>query len=240
MTRSWPSALATALLAVALLCACGRGGGGEHRDASEVSHPAKNPSDFPLYPRSDVVNVVPVDSKQMFAVMRANDPHAQLPDNYRGHVIIAETGATMPQLRSWLAALQSSPPSGFHDTTSHVTHSSSRGSHSSDGTSRVEFNGDDSAQFENANASRWVYVFTADPRQIYREMGPVFTLIDGYRAAPDFLRGPIDDTAKQQTGYTVTQMLDVKSPAGAVIAELKRLQSSDRRAILLIDEAKAK
>jgi len=236
MMKSRPFALGSALLAAVLLCACGHGGG-EHRDASEASRPAKNPSDFPLYPRSDVVNVVPVDSAQMFAVMRANDPHAHLPDNYRGHVIIAETGATMPQLRSWLAALQSSPPSGFHDTTSHVKHVSSR---SPDGKSRLEFSGDDSAQFENASASRWVYVFTADPRQIYREMGPVFTLIDGYRAAPDFLRGPIDDAAKQQTGYTVTQMLDVKSPAGAVIAELKRLQSSDRRAILLIDEAKAK
>jgi len=236
VTRSKRLAFASALFATALLCACGRGGG-EHLEASVASRPVKNPSDFPLYPRSDVVDVVPVDSAQMFAVMRANDPHARVPDNYRGHVIIAESGATMLQLRSWLAALQSSPPGGFHDTTSHARHSSSRSPGSTNG---VEFNGDDSAQFENANSSRWVYVFTADPRQLYREMGPLFTLIDSYRAAPDFLRGPIDDAAKQQTGYTVTQMLDVKSPAGAIIAELKRLQASDRRAILLIDEAKAK
>ena len=238
MTRSWPSTLGAVLLAGALLCACGHGGG-EHRNTSEAPRPAKNPSDFPLYPRSEVVNVVPVDSKQMFAVIRANDPSARLPDNYHGHVIIAETGATMPQLRSWLTTLQSSPPHGLHDTTSHVTRSS-HGSHSSRNGNGVDINGDDTVQFENADASRWVYVFTADPRQIYREMGPVFTLIDGYAAAPGFLRGPMDDAAKKQTGYTITQMLDPKSPAGAVIAELKRLQSTDRRAILLIDEAKAK
>jgi hypothetical protein len=239
MTRSWASALGAALLAGALLSACGRGGG-EHRNAAEAPRPAKNPSDFPLYPRSEVVDVVPVDSKQMFAVMRANDPSTRLPDDYHGHVIIAETGASMAQLRTWLAALQSSPPSGFHDATTHGAHSSSRRSRSSSDGSRMELNGDDTAQFENANGSRWVYLFTADPRQIYREMGPIFTLIDAYGAAPDILRGPIDDTAKKQTGYTVTQMLDAKSPAGAVIAEVKRLQSADRRAILLIDEAKAK
>src|ERR1700738_4979732 len=145
----------------------------------------------------------------------------------------------MPQLRSWLAAVQSSPPLGFHDTTSHGTRSS-HGSRSSEDRNRVDVNGDDTVQFENADRSRWVYVFAADPRQIYREIAPVFTMIDGYAATPEFLRGPIDDTAKKQTGYTVSEMLDPKSPAGAVIAEVKRLRSSDRRAILLIDEAKAK
>jgi hypothetical protein len=234
MTGSWPSALGAALLAGALLCACGRGGGA-HRNAAEAPRAVKNPSDFPLYPRSEVVNVVPVDSAQMFAVMRANDPSSRLPENFRGHVIIAETGATMPQLRTWLAALESAPPHGLRDMTSHTTHSSARGSRSSRG---IDLNGDDLVQFESADGARWVYLFAADPRQIYRELGPVFTLIDGYAVAPEVLRGPIDDTAKKQTGYTVTELLDPKSPAGAVIAEVKRLQSSDRRAILLIDEAK--
>jgi hypothetical protein len=240
MTRSWRSALGAGLVAGVLLCACGRGGG-DHRNASEAPRVTKNPSDFPLYPRSEVVNVVPVDSAQMFAALRANDPRSRLPQNFRGHVIIAETGATMPQLRTWVAGLESAPPHGFHDTTTHTTRSATRGSRSSRGDgSGADINGDDVIQFENADGSRWVYLFAADPRQIYREMSPIFTMIDGYAAAPDFLRGPIDDAAKKQTGYTVMQMLDPKSPVGAVIAEVKRLHSSDRRAILLIDEAKAK
>jgi hypothetical protein len=193
----------------------------------------KNPSDFPLYPRSEVVNVVPVDTAQMFAAIRANDPTADLPRNLHGHVILAETGATAAQLRSWVATLESSPPLGLRDTTSHTTRPARR-------KSGVSLNGDGTAQFENADSSRWVYVITADPKQVYRDAGPMFTMIEAYNAAPGFLRAPIDDAAKKSMGYSVTELLDPKSPAGAVLAELKRLQSVDRRAILLIDEAKAK
>jgi hypothetical protein len=230
MTRSWPSALGAALLAAALLSACGRG---DNKSESQPPRAVKNPSDFPLYPRSEVVNVVPVDTAQMFAVIRANDPTADLPRNFHGHVIIAETGATMPQLRSWVAALEAAPPHGMRDTTSHTT----RTSHNKN---TFDVNGDGTAQFEAADSSRWVYVITADPKQIHQQAGALFTLIDAYSAAPSFLRSTIDDQAKKQTGYTVTQMLDANSPAGAVIAELKRLQSVDRRAILLIDEARTK
>jgi len=231
MTRSWPRALGAALLAGSLLCACG--GGGDHRNASQPPEAVKNPSDFPLYPSSEVVNVVPVDTAQMFAVIRANDPSADLPRNFHGHVIIAETGATIAQLRSWVARLESSPPHGMRDTTSHTARSSHK-------KNSFTVNGDGTAQFEAPDSSRWVYVITADPRQIHQQAGALFTLIDAYGAAPGFLRAPIDDQAKKQTGYTVTEMLDAKSPAGAVIAELKRLQSVDRRAILLIDEARTK
>jgi hypothetical protein len=237
MTRSWPFALGSALLTAVLLCGCGRGGG-DH-GGSQPLRPVRNPSDFPLYPRSQVVNVVPVDSRQMFAAMRASDPHAQVPENYRGHVVIAETGATLAQLQSWVAALRSAPPHGFHDTTSHVTRSS-HGTRSSNGKKTFDVNGDGTAQFETADSSRWVWLIAADPRRIHEQAGALFTLIDAYSATPDFLRTPIDDEAKKQTGYTVTQMLDAKSPAGAVIAEIKRLKSADRRAILLIDEAKTK
>lgn len=229
MTRSLPSALGAALLAAALLCACGRGG--DHREESQAPHAVKNPSDFPLYPRSEVVNVVPVDTEQMFAVLRANDATAELPHNFHGHVIIAETGATMPQLRTWVKSLESSPPLGMRDTTSHTSRSAHR-------KNTIDVNGDGTAQFSTADSSRWVYVFTADPRQIYQQAGPLFTMIDAYKAAPGFLRAPIDDAAKKSAGYTVSEMLDANSPAGAVISELKRLQSVDRRAILLIDEAK--
>jgi hypothetical protein len=235
MTRwSSASALGAVLVAGALLCACSRG---EHGGASQPPRAVKNPSDFPLYPRSEVVNVVPVDTAPMFAVIHANDPSADLPQNFHGHVIIAETGATMNALRSWVASLEAAPPHGLRDTTSHTTSHSAR---SSRDINRVELNGDGTAQFEAPDQSRWVYVITADPRKIHQQAGPLFALIDAYTAAPNFLRAPIDDEAKKQTGYTVTQMLDAKSPAGAVIAELKRLQSADRRAILLIDEAKTK
>ena len=237
MTKSWPRALGAALLAGALLCACG--GGGDHRDDSQPPRAVKNPSDFPLYPRSEVVNVGAVDTAAMFAVIHANDPRAELPHNFHGHVIIAETGATLAQLKTWVAGLESSPPLGLRDTTSHDKHPTAEKTRHT-GKNGVILNGDGTAQFEAADQSRWVYVITADPRKIHEQAGALFTMIDAYNAAPGFLRAPIDDEARKQTGYTVTEMLDAKSPVGAVIAELKRLKTVDRRAILLIDEAKTK
>jgi hypothetical protein len=224
------------LLAGALLSACSRG---SHQDTSQPPRAVKNPSDFPLYPRSEVVNVVPVDTAPMFAVIHANDPSADLPQNFHGHVIIAETSATTAQLRTWVAGLESSPPLGLRDTTSHDKHPTAEKARRTV-KKGVYLNGDGTAQFEAADQSRWVYVITADPHQIHEQAGALFTMIDAYTAAPGFLRAPIDDQAKKQTGYTVTEMLDAKSPVGAVIAELKRLKSVDRRAILLIDEAKTK
>lgn len=213
-----------------LLCGCGGRGADEHRAASDAAAPAKNPSAFPLYPNSEVVTVVAVDSAQLIAAMRKSDPAAQIPRNYRGHEVIAETGATMPQLASWIAALKASPPRGLHAT----THGSFN-LHASDGTDKGK---EVAAQFESADAARSVFVIVADPRAIRDTAGPLFTLIDSYGAVPAVLRGPIDDQAKQQFGYSVTELLDAKSPVGAVIAELKKLQAANRRAILVIDEAK--
>ena len=190
-----------------------------------------NPSSFPLYPRSQVVTVVPVDSAQMFAAIRASDPKASVPRNFRGHEVIAETGASIAQLRTWVNGLASAPPRGLH-----------RVVENSDGHVKSGFNanGNDAVgmQFETADGGRSVYVVAADPRKIRQQLGPVFGLIDNYGAVPGMMRGPIDDSAKKQLGYSVTEMLDAKSPIGAVVATLKRMQSVDRRAILIIDESR--
>jgi hypothetical protein len=41
-------------------------------------------------------------------------------------------------------------------------------------------------------------------------------------------------------GYSITELLDPKSPVGAVVTAVKQLQGTGRRAILLIDESAAK
>jgi hypothetical protein len=224
-----PRVLAAALVAV-LLGGCG------HNATQTASAPAhrtlENPSNFPLYPRSAVVTVVPVNSAQMFAAIKAGDPKANLPKNFRGHEVIAETNASMAQLRTWVKGLTSSPPRGFH-----------LASHDK-GSSNVSFGTtEDNAvgvQLETSNGGRSVYVIAADPRKIRQQLGPAFALIDSYSAVPGVMRGPIDDQAKKQLGYSVTELLDAKSPIGAVIANLKRMQSVDRRAILIIDESQAR
>ena len=193
---------------------------------------ASNPSDFPLYPNSVVATIVPVSSEQMIAAIRANDPHADVPRHFRGHEIIAETGASMDQLAAWLEGLSKTPPRGLR-------HVSDKHFNLSAGT-KNEREVRVGAEFESADGGRSVYVVVADPRRIKEAMGPAFALIDSYSSLPGVMRGPIDDQAKKQVGYSVSEMLDAKSPAGAAIATVKRLQSADRRAILVIDESKVR
>ena len=230
MGKGTLAALATAALATALLPACAK------HEESTTAGPhwsTTNPSTFPLYHQSAVIAVVPVDSSQMFATMHKNQPNSEIPRNYRGHEIIAGTDATMGQLRGWVNALKAAPPRGFHVTSNHDL---------SDGDEKTTNFAKGAAvgvQFDTSGAGRTVYVVVADPKQIREQLGPAFALIDSYGKVPDMLRGPIDDQAKKQLGYSVTEMLDQNSPVGAVVTVVKQLESTNRRAILLIDESKS-
>jgi hypothetical protein len=228
MGRVRPSAILCAAFVGALLCGCVRTE--THTTVTKTRTAAvENPSDFPLYPHSSVVEVVPVNSAQMFAAIKASDSHADLPSNFRGHEVIAETNASMTQLGAWLHTLKASPPRGLHKV--------------SDKNTNINLNNGDrdialGAHFETAGGTRSVYVVVADPKRLHDQLGPVFAMIDNYNAVPGVLRGPIDDQAKKQVGYSVSEMLDAKSPVGAIIATLERMQSTDRRAILVIDESR--
>jgi hypothetical protein len=222
--------LAVAVAAGALLCACG-GRSVQHQAASDQPRGhVTNPSSFPLYPQSVVTTVVPVDTAQLFAAIRAADPKASLPPNFRGHEVIAETPATLKQLGAWIATLKKVPPRGLHEE---------KGDTTPRATSSPESDGGIGVQFATANGDRSVFLVAADPKRIREGIGPAFALIDSYTAVPEMVRGPIDQQAKQQLGYSVTEMLDAKSPIGAIIAEVKKLQNTDRRAIVVIDTSRA-
>jgi hypothetical protein len=184
-----------------------------------------------MYRGSAVVTVVPVDSSKVFAAMKASDPHADLPQNFRGHEVIAQTGASMHDLNVWLDGLDKAPPQGLHRA------GQQHGRKTDIGNDRTTLSG---LTFESAGGGRVVYVIAADPKKLRDQLGPVFALIENYGAVPGVLRGPIDDQAKKQFGYSVSDLLDKQSPAGAVIAGVERLRSENRRGILLIDETRAR
>lgn len=232
MSRPRASSLLAAAVAGALLSACGGGGRQAKTEAPAHRGPVRNPSGFPLYPRSVVTTVVPINSKQMFAAMRASDPHADLPPDFRGNEVIAENAASVRQLSGWVRALEARPPRGLHYVPSHDRRSRTSSSNDAGVENAIEL--------DNADGSRTVYVIVADPRQVRAALGPVFTLIENYSAVPGMLRGPLDDQAKKQFGYSVTEMLDPRSPVGAAIATVKRMQGADRRAIVVVDLAKAR
>lgn len=228
-TRSF-AVLAVAVAAALLACGCSRPR--ETRVAEQRTETMRNPSDFPLYPGSRVGTVVPVDSKQMFAAIHASDPHADTPQNFSGHEVIAETSASMDQLAAWIARLRKSPPHGFRYVAEKGWDTRTKTASGAEAEA--------GAQFATPDGTRTVYVIAGDPRRLRDQLGPVFTLMESYAAVPGVVRGPIDDQAKKQVGYSVTEMLDAKSPAGAVVTAIKRLAPADRRAILLIDESQTR
>jgi hypothetical protein len=234
VSRARRPAILAAAVAGALLCACGGGGQQTKSEEAPAHHgPVKNPSDFPLYPSSVVATVVPISSKQMRAAMRASDPHADLPPDFSGNEVIAENGASLQRLSAWVHDLETRPPHGLHYVPAHSrTHRSARAS--------TDNGMDNAVELDSADGSRAVYVIVADPHQVRAALGPVFTLIENYSAVPGMLRGPLDDQAKKNFGYTVTEMLDPKSPAGAAISTVKRMQSMNRRAIVVVDLSKAR
>ncbi len=225
------SAAFTVVLGVALLCACG-GRGGQQAATPAPRGNLHNPSTFPLYPQSRVTVVVPINTKQIFAAIKASDPKASLPPNFRGHEVIAETNASLRQLETWVIGLEKAPPRGLERAEVLDTPDPTLDSRSS--------SGGVSTSFDATDGSRRVFLMAADPKRIREMLGPVFTLMDSYSAVPGALRGPIDDQAKQQVGYSITEMLDEKSPVGAAVAELKRLSGTDRRAIVVLDLSQTK
>jgi hypothetical protein len=238
VSRVRRSTILAAAVAGALLCACG--GGGQHAEKNEAAPvhrgPVRNPSDFPLYPSSVVATVVPISSKQMRVAMHASDPHADLPPDFHGNEVIAENRASLQRLSGWVRALEARPPLGLH-------RSVRRGRSSRDSSwSGSSNNGslDNAIELDSADGSRSVYVIVADPREVRAALGPMFTLIENYSSVPGMLRGPMDQQAKQNFGYTVTEMLDRHSPVGAAISTVKRLQNADRRAIVVLDLSRAR
>jgi hypothetical protein len=228
MTTWRTSVLAAAGLACLALCACAR----QSTTEESTSRPAQtNPSNFPLYPGTTLVEVAPIDYGTMFAMIRKNDPSAKPGENYRGHEIIVSTSASIPQLRTWVAKLKTAPPLGFHYSPSTAAFSIGPGS-SERSSAEVD------ALFETANSQRIVFVIALDPKRIRAQLGPALDVADNYKALPPMLRAPIDDQMKQQLGYTVSELLDRHSPIGMIFATLKTMSTADRRAIVLVDESK--
>ena len=83
-----------------------------------------------------------------------------------------------------------------------------------------------------------VVVVTMDPKQVKEKLGIALDLVERYRSLPSAVRDPIDQQFKGRTGFTISQATDPSSPLGMTIAALRQLQSSDARAIVMIDGTK--
>ena len=231
MRRPLPLRLAFAVTIAVSLAACAKQTSTTTESTTTTPVSRTNPSDFPLYPGSAVVESAPVDYGAMLAIIKKNDPSAKVGGNYRGHEVILSTPATLPELRTWVGKLKSAPPLGFHVVASPSGFSA--------GSSAADANLVSGAYFETAGSKRVVFLLALDPKRIRAQLGPALDVVDKYTALPPMLRGPVDQQMKEQTGYSVSEMLDRHSPIGMVFATLKSMSSANQRAIVLIDETKA-
>lgn len=150
----------------------------------------------------------------------------------RPHEVIAESPATMDQLDAWLHDLSANPPAGYAVAASGSTLDAAH--------ARAKAMGVEFQIFTHAIGGKThaLVVVALDPATFEAKAGPMLGLIDKYPLLPRSLRDPIDQQAKERTGFTVSQALDPAQPIGAALAAARAMRNSDERGVVLVDAAK--
>jgi hypothetical protein len=206
---------------VASLAACSQSGG-TSSTASPSSSPvaqATNLIDFPLYSPSTVLSAKPW--RQSVGVHTAT-----------GQEVIAESPASLAQLSSWIHDQSANPPAGYSVLANGSSVDSAR--------ARAHRMGVDFQVFSHdVNGKPHALVVVAlDPVVFEEKAGPILDLADKYKMLPQGLRDPIDQQAKERTGFTVSEALDPSTPIGAALAAARTLRDSGQRGLVLVDGVK--
>jgi hypothetical protein len=224
---TWRSSAVAFAAAATVLSGCGQHHEEHGTGARAPQRVATNPSTFPLFRPSEIIAVKALDSGPMVAAFRKNDPHDRS-ENYRGSEVVFATGASLAELRAWLRKLEAASPQGLRYSHGDTIASSDP--------EAMRANGAVGASFQSPHGDRVVVVFAVDPRLLHEKLGSALDLVDKYDKVPGMLRGPLDDSMKQQIGYSISEMLDANSPVGVAFRGLKTAEARNRRAIVLIDE----
>jgi hypothetical protein len=149
-----------------------------------------------------------------------------------GEEVIAQSSATYEQLTQWLHAQSQSPPPGYDVSVS--------GSGVEAARSRAQRVGVDFQVFthETNGKPHQLIVVAIDPAVFEAKAGPILDLAGKYKMLPQALRDPIDEQAKERTGFTVSEALDPSTPIGAALAAARTLRDSGQRGLVLIDGVK--
>ena len=213
---------AFAAAAVALcLTACSQSGGSSSSSSPSASPTAQatNPIAFPLYAPSTLIS-----SRSW--IQRVGG------DAARGQEVIAESPATLDQLTDWIHGLSARPPNGYVVSASGSGMETARRHAQELGVDFQVFTHDVDGK------THALIVVALDPSEFETKAGPVLGWIDKYEMLPKSFREPIDAQARDRTGFTVSQALDVSTPIGAALAAARTLRNSGERGLVLIDAVK--
>lgn len=214
---------------LALLSACSQGA-----KTTSQSGPAPTPTNatgFPLYHDSAVLTARDwQETVSANVAKQAGSVFGQGAGKYNGHETIAQSDASMEELETWLHDLQKTPPPGYATAVTGA----------SDAHVRARQIGIDFAIFRHeADGKRQDLVVVAlDPKTLNTKAGPMLGLIGKYKMLPQGLRDPIDEQAKRQTGFTISEALSTDTPIGAALDAFDRLRATDKRGIVVIDAGK--
>jgi len=217
-----------ACAAATAVAACSSG-----KNAERPTPAPTNSVDFPLFSGAEIL------SSRAWRETVSSNPGAvdnavlaQGAGTYVGHDVIAGTQALMPSLEAWLRDLGAHPPDGYESAVIGSGVESVR-EHTRD-------LGIDFAVFQRSESGkeRGIVVLTVDPQTLDQKAGPMLGLIGRFKDLPAPFRRSIDNQAKNQTGFTVTELTDPNTPIGAAISALDQLRDFGGRGIVVIDAVK--
>jgi hypothetical protein len=222
VTRSCLVALAVA----AVLAACSSA---NHGSAA----PSPNPIAFPLFNGAQVLSAR--GWRDTISTRPGVGDRAVLSQGagtYDGHDVVAGTQALMPVLEGWLQDLAANPPAGYRIAITGNAVEAVR-THTRDlGVDFLVFEGTEQGKRHG------VAVLVVDPQTLDEKVGPMLGLIGRFKHVPSMLRDPLDEQAKKQTGFSITEATNPDTPIGAAVAALDELRDFGGRGIVLIDAVK--
>ena len=223
--------LLVSIVFLAALTACSGGNRvAQQQPAASPPPTLNNPTGFPLYSGSKIL--VSKGFKQV--VNGSNTSNGLLAEGsgtYTGNEVIASAPAAFPALQTWLHNTYAKPPAGFRQATNKDLNSGS------DTALSLGVDGRGFQSTKNGKPST-LLVVVMDPSKFNARLGPALALVRRYRDMPQFMRGPIDDRVKQQTGFSISEMLQPESPAGLALDAMNEFSHNNQRAILMIDAQK--
>jgi hypothetical protein len=221
------------VFAIAVAAGCSGGHHGTQSGAGEPSPAPTDPVDFPMFDGAAILS-----ARQWHTTITKrpgvgdNAIFTQGAGTYDGHDVVAGTQAFMPTLEAWLGDLNAHPPGGYHNALAGNTVEAVR-SHTRD-------LGVDFQVFERVENGKQhgIVVLAVDPETLDAKAGPMLGMVGKFKLLPQSLRDPIDQQAKRQTGFTISEATDPNTPIGAAVNALSLLRDFGGRGIVIIDAVK--
>jgi hypothetical protein len=217
------------LAAVAALCAGCSGTGGKSTASAPraTAGSIANPTDFPMAPDAKILDAKPFNQVIVTSQGPGGTTLSQGAGTYHGHSVIAQSTASLADVKAWLTKLEAAPPAGYVYV-AEAQHP--------DAVSVANRYGVTFGVFKRG--AKGAVIAVIDPRQAHDKLGFMLDLVDKYRMLPASMRGPIDEETKKRTGMSVTEALDPSAPVGMTIEALREVNGSNDPAIVEVDAAK--